>query len=210
VNYNEIEQLNLRLFAGLNSTDIRILCDCLSVTCRKFSKNQTIFEKGTAHTHFAVTLIPERYIGMVVADTENPVHQTDYVADDNLVVLLVPFRKLTRQCHKVCLEHGRFIVNFIAELSRLTDALQKRMSCLTKPNTREKALQYLRLHQEKYSSESAFEPVDGAGKIFTVPSRIEMAEYLNIERTALSRELSKLKKEKVIDFYKEIFRIIVN
>jgi len=39
-------------------------------------------------------------------------------------------------------------------------------------------------------------------------NRNAMAEYLNVERSALSRELSCMKKEGLIDFHKNTFRLL--
>lgn len=46
-------------------------------------------------------------------------------------------------------------------------------------------------------------------KVFDIPfDRQQMADYLNLERTALSKELSRMKREKIIDFKKNHFEIL--
>ncbi len=45
---------------------------------------------------------------------------------------------------------------------------------------------------------------------FNIPfDRQQLADYLNLERTALSKELGKMKKDGLIDYYKNTFKIIV-
>jgi len=46
-------------------------------------------------------------------------------------------------------------------------------------------------------------------KIFDIPfDRQQMADYLNLDRTALSKELGRMKKEGIIDFHKNHFKIV--
>ncbi len=45
---------------------------------------------------------------------------------------------------------------------------------------------------------------------FNIPfDRQQLADYLNLERTALSKELGKMKRDGLIDYYKNSFKIIV-
>ena len=45
---------------------------------------------------------------------------------------------------------------------------------------------------------------------FNIPfDRQQLADYLNLERTALSKELGKMKRDGLIDYYKNTFKIIV-
>ena len=76
--------------------------------------------------------------------------------------------------------------------------LHERIDCLLRPTIREKIRTYLwRVSRDQQKR--------------TVPipmNRNAMAEYLNVERSALSRELSYMKRDGIIDYHKNMFRLI--
>ena len=76
--------------------------------------------------------------------------------------------------------------------------LLSKIEVLSRRNTRDKILHFLELEKEKNHT-----------NIFNIPfSRKDMADFLGVDRSALSRELSKLKDEKIIDFEKNTFKLL--
>jgi CRP-like cAMP-binding protein len=76
--------------------------------------------------------------------------------------------------------------------------LHQKLGILSKRTLKEKILAYLNI----YASHSK-------NKNFDIPlSRNELADYLNADRAALSRELSKMKEEGIIDYNLNTFRIL--
>lgn len=76
--------------------------------------------------------------------------------------------------------------------------LHERIDCLLRPTIREKILTYLWWMSREQQK-----------RTFTIPmNRNAMAEYLNVERSALSRELSYMKRDGVIDYHKNTFRLL--
>lgn len=76
--------------------------------------------------------------------------------------------------------------------------LHDRNDCLIKPTIRGKVLTYLSLEAEKTGSRS-----------FSIPlNRAAMTEYLNVDRSALSRELSRMKQDGLIEFSRSHFRLL--
>ena len=74
----------------------------------------------------------------------------------------------------------------------------ERLDCLLRPCARDKIMAYLK---------NASCP--STGGTFTVPlDRNAMAQYLNMDRSALSRELSKMKADEIMDFHKSTFRLL--
>ena len=72
------------------------------------------------------------------------------------------------------------------------------MLCVSAKNIRTRVMKYL-----------SHLAIEENSKIFTIPfNRQEMADYLNVERTALSKELSKMQKEGLISYYKNTFKIL--
>jgi len=88
----------------------------------------------------------------------------------------------------------RNYINVVAEKGL---ELHERINCLLKPTVRDKILTFLRRTAKEQQSPS-----------FTIAmDRNDMAEYLNVERSALSRELSRMKKEGLIDYQKNWFEM---
>lgn len=97
-----------------------------------------------------------------------------------------------------CSGYGRLMHNYIETISRRYFALQDRIACLIMPTLREKILYFL------YEQSG-----DRKGEPFTIPfDRAAMADYLNADRSALSRELSTLKNEGILDYHKNTFKLL--
>ena len=101
-------------------------------------------------------------------------------------------------CARNCACHKRLIRNFTASVAQKGLVLHERLDCLLRPCARDKIMAYLK---------NASCP--SAGGTFTVPlDRNAMAQYLNMDRSALSRELSKMKADGIMDFHKSTFRLL--
>ncbi|MDR0249011.1 MAG: Crp/Fnr family transcriptional regulator [Oscillospiraceae bacterium] len=112
-------------------------------------------------------------------------------------VLLLPAGRLLNVCGKTCACHTALLRNMLREVSRKYFRLQQRLICVTRPSLREKVLYYL----EEAAAEA------GARR-FEIPfDRASLADYLNSERSALSRELSAMKRRGLIDYRKNAFRL---
>jgi len=113
-------------------------------------------------------------------------------------VLYIPYRHFVSGPIVQCAGYGRLMQNYVETISRRYFALQDRVACLIMPTLRDKILYFL--HEQSAGRQ---------GEPFTVPfDRAAMANYLNAERSALSRELSVLKKEGIIDYHKNTFKLM--
>ena len=82
-------------------------------------------------------------------------------------------------------------------LSNNNDAFLNRIKELTMPTTKEKVMCYLNNIRSAIKSTS-----------FNIPyNRQELADYLGVERSALSKELSELQKAGYITFHKNHFEL---
>ena len=111
--------------------------------------------------------------------------------------LFISYDSLIGSCSRNCPCHRQLIRNYIGIVAEKGLVLHERLDCLLRPSARSKILAYLK----------KFPPLSDDGT-FTVPlDRNAMAEYLNMDRSALSRELSNMKKDGIIDFHKSRFRL---
>lgn len=95
--------------------------------------------------------------------------------------------------------YQKILNNFLTIISMKNLILNKKLQILSKRTTREKILEYLSNQKKQLSLDSNFE---------INLNRNEMADYLALDRSNLSRELGKLKKEGIIDFKKNKFRLL--
>lgn len=140
------------------------------------------------------------------------------VADTDTVAIFLPFERLMRTCGKACSFHQRIITNVIRMVARKNLLLTERIEVVAKRTIREKVLAYLgRLARGggattgvatgaatgAAAAAGGFNGSDGAagGRRVELPfSRGELAEFLCVDRSALSRELGKLRDEGVLSF----------
>ena len=80
--------------------------------------------------------------------------------------------------------------------------LNQKLELLSQRSIREKIILFLELEAKKKGKEG--------GEFLIDLNRNELADYLCVDRSALSRELSKLKMEKIIDYHKNKFKLLQN
>ena len=104
-------------------------------------------------------------------------------------VLLLDCRRVMTLCPHTCGFHNRLVQNLLQLISRKNLAFTNKIRIMSQKTTREKLLAYL-LSQAK---------AQGASQ-FTIPlDRQSLADYLGVERSAMSAEISKLKKAGLLD-----------
>ena len=119
-------------------------------------------------------------------------------AVDNCKIMWLKFPRIIQTCNKACQFHSKLIENMMSLLASKNMQMHQKLDILSKRNLREKILTYLHINASKTKS-----------RTFEIPlSRNELADYLNADRAALSRELSKMKQEGIIDFNLSSFRIL--
>ncbi len=113
-------------------------------------------------------------------------------------VLQIPFERVIFRCEKACQRHAILLRNYINSVAEKGLVLHERLDCLLKPALREKIMTYLvRLSREQSS------------RTFAIPlDRKAMAEYLNADRSALSRELARMQQDGLIDYHKNNFKLL--
>ena len=111
-------------------------------------------------------------------------------------VLFLDKNKATTMCSCACMLHAHLISNMLHILARKALMLDQKVEVLTRKTIREKILR-------------CFDMYKGKEKKFTIPfSREEMAQFLCVNRTALSDELSKMRDEGLIKYKRNEFEIL--
>lgn len=127
-------------------------------------------------------------------------HQSyvSFVAMEKTEVLLLPFKRVLHTCSKSCAYHQKLVDNMVAVIAHNNQKLTEKLEVTTKRSLRAKILTYLSQEAQKADS-----------KYFTVPlGRLEMAEFLCADRCALTRELTKMRAEGILDYNGNTFRLL--
>jgi len=210
---------NATLFAGIKEEEILPMLDCLSATVAKYKKQQFIFREGEPVRNTGLllsgmihvikedfwgnrTILTEIKPGQLFAETyacmQSEPMESSVMAVEECHVMWLNCRKIITVCSSNCVFHNRLIGNLLRILAGKNLALTRKMEHLTKRTTREKLLSYLSEQaQLKESSE------------FDIPfNRQQLADYLSVDRSAMSSELGRMKKDGLLDFSKNHFILL--
>lgn len=211
---------HLPLFDMISPADCTLLFDCLGCRIRHYKKDArirleeelagnvgTVIE-GSLHMYKEDiwgnrTLLSYMKEGDVFGESFS---FSDGLPDRNSVsfvtaapslILFLPASRILRPCKNSCPFHHQLSENMFSMISAKTLRLMERIEVSSQNSIREKILAYLSMEAQRQGSSS-----------FRLPlRRTEMAEYLCVNRSAMSRELSALKKEGLIDFDKDFFTL---
>lgn len=205
------------LFCGIKENEIKKAIKCMQARFVKYKKDEMIIREGSIVRDIGIlvsgsgrsikqeesgkvsiiTLLkPGSFIGVLLAASKMRKSPVFVEASDDACVLFIPIEKFIS--NKDCPKYNILISNFIDALAEKAMVLHDRNNCLIKVTVREKILSYLKRISKEQGSRTFYIPLDRNG----------MAEYINVERSALSRELSRMKKEGLIDYYKNSFKLL--
>ena len=119
----------------------------------------------------------------------------DVVCAEDAQVLMMDITVLLREENRQKTWHPKLYHNLLMGAFQKNLALSNRIFCTTPKSVRGRVLSFL-----------SYQSVRAGGAEFTIPfDRQEMADYLNLDRSALSKELGKMRRDGLIDFRKNHF-----
>lgn len=215
----ELEILkNVELFGGMAEKEIRAVLFCLGAKRVKAQKRELVLRSGERTNSFGVLLsgevqiYQEDYYGnrsifdnvrpgelfaesFACAGTQSiPVNA---LATEESEILFIDCGRLASPCGHACDFHTRLVRNMLDIIAKKNVALTQRIDFTSRRTTREKLLAYL--------SEQA--RLAGSGSFMIPFDRQELADYLSVDRSGLSAELSKLRAEGVLEYHKNSFAL---
>lgn len=206
-----------RLFAGIDEHEISSMLACLNGRTFELNKGDFIIRHGDTVEQVGVVLEGVLHVIKEDADgerslmaqlaagdhfaealccagiTESPV---SVMAETSATVMLLDFKRILHTCTNACAFHAKLVENMLFIVASKNVQMQARIEFLSKKTIRKRILKYLTTLS------------GGTKQPFTIPfNREELADYLCIDRSALSRELMHLKEEQVLDYWKNQFRL---
>lgn len=213
--------LDSELFSGMDSNSISSFLECMGAIVRKYSKDEIIFHMGDYTKQIAIILIGSvltikediwgrRHIlamiksGETLAESfaaaKESILTVNAIANSDCELLFLNIDKMMSVCSLACDAHNRVIRNLISVLAEKNLMFNEKITHMSRRTTREKLLSYL-------SSEARIQK----SLSFDIPfDRQQLADYLSVERAAMSVELSKLQKDGLLKTKNKHFELFID
>ncbi|MGN0465786.1 MAG: Crp/Fnr family transcriptional regulator [Lachnospiraceae bacterium] len=218
---NENLLLPTLLFRGIKKEELSTVLTCLSPVTKTFQKGEIIFHIGDVIHDIGVVLSGGVYLehidiwgnttildhigtGQIFAEAYacslSEPSMINVIAAANSEILFLNTARVLKTCSNACIYHSRIIQNLLMISAQRNLNLSKRIFHTTPKSIRAKVLSYLSSQAIKLGKYE-----------FKIPfNRQQLADYLGVDRSALSSELSKMQREGIIEYEKNYFRLKQN
>ena len=209
---------NSPLFTGIAIDDLIKISNCLLMNVKTYAKNDYILTASDKLHNLGIVLsgriniIQEDYWGnrsilttLTAGDLfgENficnePHDLFSIIASEQSEIIFINYQKITSPCSCACDFHTKLIQNMLQIVAQKNLLLTTKIEHLSKKTTREKILSYLSSEALKHHSNN-----------FLIPfNRQELADFLSVERSAMSAELSRMQKDNLIRYHRNNFTLL--
>lgn len=210
---------NTKLFAGVSSEEIADMLSCLGANVKEYKKGAYVLRQGDTVDHIAVLIEGELHIrkedywgnlsivsriasgemfGEAYAAPDGGAAQSDVVATERSTVLFLHANRMLTTCSAACRFHAIVVQNLVFALAEKNRRLVEKLGHMAKRSIREKLVSYLSEEAGKQKRNP-----------FLIPfNRQEMADFLSVDRSAMSKELCKMRDEGLLRFHKNRFELL--
>ena len=207
------------LFDGISPEERVTMLTCFGYYLGSFQKGETVAMEGSYIRHFGIVLSgsvdmvkediwgnrtllvrskKDDVFGETFACGEDKMSNVRFLASEDASVLFLSFDRVMHNCANACTCHRKISDNMVRVIAAKNRELMRKIEVVSKRTIREKVLSYLSLLAQTQESRYVEVPM----------GRLELAEYLCVDRSALTRELAKMQEEGIIDYDKNIFRML--
>ena len=214
--YNQIK--NSPVFFGISEQELKEMLECFNARIKTYDEGEMIIRQGDMITNIylvlegTVNIEKDSYwgrriivsqlgvndnIALAFVASKNVESSIDAIAATKAKLLLLSYQKCTSMCQNVCTKHKLLINNLFEILSKENIELIQKIENISQKSIRDKLLTYLSNEAKRNKS-----------NIFEISfNRQDLADYLNIDRSAMSFELSKMQKDGLIKVEKNKFAL---
>ena len=210
---------NCGLFKDIEEEHLIAMLGCLGAKVINVRKNESIFQEGTTAKFLgiilsgAVQMVQDDFYGnrtIVTQIEENRIFgesfacagvtslPVSFIASKDCEIMLIDCGRITNTCCNACAFHKQVIFNLLQLVAKKNLDFHQKIEITSKRTTREKLMAYLLSVAKQAGSNSFSIPYDRQG----------LADYLGVERSAMSAEISKLRGERIIKCQKNQFTIL--
>ena len=208
-----------RLFAGVGDDEIASMLSCLGARLKLYKKGEYVLRQGEHLSDITVlikgnlhiqkedywgnrSILSEITVGEMFGEAyvayDSGAFPNDIVAIEDSTVIFFDVKRLLTTCSSACRFHTIVVQNLFFAISEKNRKLVQKLGHMSKRTTREKLISYLSEQAQKQNS---------AG--FAIPfNRQQLADFLAVDRSAMSNELCKMRDEGLLEFEKNRFRLL--
>lgn len=207
------------LFRGMSADEAKAMLSCLNAHERQYKKGEIIFHAGesidsmglvlSGSVNIAIddlwgnsTILGRSAPGQLFAETYACIPgehlMVNVTANENSNVLFLNASRLMTTCENACPYHSRLVQNMLQITALKNLALSMRNVHTSSKSIRGRLVSYFTEQAKRNGSYQ-----------FTIPfNRQQLAEYLGVDRSAMSNELSKMKRDGIISYEKNSFSLM--
>lgn len=207
---------DIHLFNHIQPRDLAQLLNCCEAKTIRYPKDAFVWLAGTPASHIGIVkhgqvniiredilgnrhiigqIVPGQVFGETFACAGLSTYPVSVQVAEPSEIMLLALKKVIRQCPSSCSFHARLIENLMQIMAEKNLMLNQKISLLSYKQTRQKVAALLLSYMRS-----------GEDTAVTLPfSREEMADYFGLNRSALSRELGKMRAEGILSYQKNRF-----
>ena len=211
--------IKAQLFAGVSDDEIASMLDCLQAKSCTYKKGDYVFRQGEHLSNITIlvegslhiqsddywgnrsiinVIGPGEMFGESFAAPGSSALSNDVVAVADSTVIFFDVAKILTVCSSACRFHSMVVQNLFSAISEKNRKLVQKLGYMSKRSTREKLIAYLSEESRHHDSAA-----------FTIPfNRQQLADFLSVDRSAMSSELCKMRDEGLLTFDKNRFHLI--
>lgn len=207
-----------QLFAGLDGDDIKEMLRCLQARLVSFKKDEYVYRQGEHVDNISLLISgslhiqKEDYWGNLSIINRIGIGEmfgeayvaysggllNDVVAIEDSVVLFFDVKKIFSACVSACKFHVMVVQNMFFAIAERNRRLVQKLGHMSNRTTRQKLMSYLSEQAAEHRSDS-----------FSIPfNRQQLADFLAVDRSAMSGELCKMRNDGLIKFSKNNFTLL--
>ena len=208
-----------KLFSGVGEDDIASLLSCLGARKKEYRKGEYILREGEHISDIFILVEGKIHIqkddywgnrsilsvisvgemfGEAYSSPESGALLNDVVAVEDSSVIFFDVKRILTTCSSACRFHNMIVQNMFFAISDKNRKLVQKLGHMSGRTTRTKLISYLSEEAKRQGSSA-----------FTVPfNRQQLADYLCVDRSAMSNELCKMRDEGMIKFEKSRFELL--
>lgn len=208
-----------QLFAGVKEEEILAMLDCLQAKCYSYKKGDYVLRQGEHLSYISILLEGSLHIqrddywgnrsiiniigigemfGEAYVAPESTALMNDVVAIEDSKVIFLDVMKILTLCSTSCKFHSIVIQNLFFCISEKNRKLVQKLNHISKRSTREKLISYLSEEANRQNCATFFIPFN----------RQQLADFLSVDRSAMSNELCKMRDEGLLIFKKNKFTLL--
>lgn len=215
----DFNTLQSPLFDGISPDDRKAVLGCIGYHIGTYAKGDMIALEDEKIKHVGIVLsgsvdmVKEDFwgnktmlvrvrkddlFGETFACGKDNLSVVSFVVSEDAKILFLHFDRVMHSCTMACDFHHRLIQNMVQIIANKNRELMRKVEIVSKRTIREKILTYLSMQAQMQKTRYIEIPL----------GRLEWAEYLCVDRSALTRELVKMKEDGLIDYDRNCFRIL--